>query len=94
MLTFFDYLRQRAFEAVVAGVNGAFEYLDSHKTFDIPKLLKPQSNRSVEAHSANERPDRNSHPTSQRDAANRTDSETPLPPRKRGRPKKSGGDNA
>ena len=97
MLTFFDYLRQRAFEAVVAGVNDAFEYLDSHKSFDSARLPKPQksgSSKPTEGEPANESPASGSHRSSQSDGITKSASDKPLPPRKRGRPRKSGGRNS
>ena len=37
MLTFFDYLRQRAYESVLAGAQEALEFLESQKNRREPK---------------------------------------------------------
>lgn len=91
MLTFFDYLRQRAFEAVIAGVQDAYTYLDNHKNFELGKLSAPEKQVVDEANrgedcAAQLPPDAKlgNHPTG-------SDGEKSLPPRKRGRPKKNKG---
>ena len=95
MLTFFDYLRQRAFEAVIAGVNDAFEYLDSHKTFNHPKLSQSQLPSVAKANqddspSKATTPSASASPHEFNGSTAFAKSEKPLPPRKRGRPRKSG----
>ena len=90
MLTFFDYLRQRAFEAVIAGVQDAYTYLDNHKNFELGKLSAPEKQVVDEANRgedcAAELP-----PAAKLENPVGSDGEQPLPPRKRGRPKKNKG---
>ena len=88
MLTFFEYLRQRAFESVIAGVEDAYSHLDSNKAFESGKLPTDTSREAQP-----KQLDDNSESSPAHDhgangsAANKS---KPLPPRKRGRPKKSG----
>ena len=42
MLTFFEYLRQRAFESVLAGAQEALEFLESQQALDGAKQAIPQ----------------------------------------------------
>ena len=42
MLTFFDYLRQRAFESVLAGAREALELLESQMEHDEPSNHEPK----------------------------------------------------
>ncbi|MCA9183018.1 MAG: hypothetical protein KDA51_16260 [Planctomycetales bacterium] len=49
MLTFFEYLRQRAFESVLAGAHEAIEFLERQETLkEPPKLLAGSGNQSGE----------------------------------------------
>ena len=41
MLTFFEYLRQRAFESVMAGAYEALELLEAKKSLEEPKAKLP-----------------------------------------------------
>ena len=41
MLTFFEYLRQRAFESVMAGAYDALELLEAKKSLEEPKEKLP-----------------------------------------------------
>lgn len=87
MLTFFDYLRQRAFESVLTGAQEALELLESDKNRDAPPTADLQtSNRSLDF-----QPGEQSKP-----AENDPEDESPTnedkdllpPPRRRGRAQK------
>lgn len=96
MLTFFEYLRQRSFEAVVAGVHDAFEYLDSHKTFDNPKLSQgPNDRLSAKKNGLAQSPPAKAENSNTQQGSGATTSlsnpERKLQPRKRGRPRKPQG---
>ena len=88
VLTLFEYLRRRAFEAVIDGTQDALEFLESQKNFD---QSDPEKNtiehRSGTAFVAG--PD----PPSQRGSIRKrpaTKDDQPLPPpRRRGRPRKN-----
>ena len=85
MLTFFDYLRQRAFESVLAGAQEALELLESQKNRTEPPKHKPSLPAPRLASQAE--------PTSEQPKTNAPqenpsqDEDDPLPdPRRRGRP--------
>ena len=88
MLTLFEYLRRRAFEAVIDGTQDALEFLESQKNFDQSEAaknalahrsgnpsLQDSSRQTDEAHSA-------------KGGAAADDQPLP-PPRRRGRPRKN-----
>ena len=85
MLTFFDYLRQRAFESVLAGAQEALEVLESQKTRNEPP--KHESNLPAprlvsQAGAPAKQPESNS-PEGDR---SEDDDELLPAPRRRGRP--------
>lgn len=93
MLTLFEYLRQRAFEAVIEGTQDAVSFLESQGSFDRAKGAGEAYSRrdpaSLEAKSANE--DEKQDRTAGEATPDRVLVEKPLPaPRRRGRPKKKG----
>ena len=47
MLTFFDYLRQRAFESVLAGAQDALDVLEKRKAFSESQRQLPDSSEST-----------------------------------------------
>lgn len=86
MLTFFDYLRQRAFESVLAGAQEALDVLekqqDRGKRSAEPKLSGPSEESPAEGSTKARKPA--SGPS--------TEGDDPLPPpRRRGRPGAKGG---
>ena len=84
MLTFFDYLRQRAFESVLLGAQEALEFLESQKTLSEPTKQLPQLSQIA----VGDRTPTAPHPAEKkRENAPAKDSDEPLPaPRHRGRP--------
>ena len=87
MLTLFEYLRRRAFEAVIDGTQDALEFLESQKNFDQSEAaknalahrsgnpsLQDSSQQTNEAHSAK---------------SGAVDDQPLPPPRRRGRPRKN-----
>jgi len=86
VLTFFDYLRQRAFQSVLAGAQEALELLESQKNLGSPKADVPKLPAPV--------PDGQTEPTAKQEG-NKLLNNPPvvddqlLPsPRRRGRPHK------
>ena len=49
MLTFFEYLRQRAFESVVAGATEGLEFLELERRLAEPQRQLPQPGQSNDA---------------------------------------------
>lgn len=93
MLTLFEYLRQRTFEAVIEGTQDAVTFLESQGSFDRVNGADVADSRrdpaSLEVRSAKV------HEAQDRKAGDATTDgvlvEKPLPaPRRRGRPKKKG----
>ena len=84
MLTFFDYLRQRAFESVLAGAQEALEVLEDQRNHVEPKAVPaPEAKRSLDF-----RPNEGSK-QEEKTSNNDTDAadDDPLKPaRRRGRP--------
>lgn len=87
MLTFFDYLRQRAYESVLSGAQEALEELDSQqnrKEGKSPHLKLPAAEPDAQAKRSGEQSGK---PTSP--ASNSESDDDLLPaPRRRGRPGK------
>ena len=84
MLTFFDYLRQRAFESVLSGTQDALEFLEKQKALDEPKKALPHLAQTL---NDGRGPSSTAHATRQPDGASTTNGDEPLPaPRDRGRP--------
>lgn len=85
MLTFFDYLRQRAFESVLAGAQEALELLESQKNRTAPPKHEsslPAPRLGSQAGPSSEQPKTNA---PQQNSSPEEDD--PLPaPRRRGRP--------
>ena len=85
MLTFFDYLRQRAFESVLAGAQEALELLESQKNRTEPPKHEPRlpaPRLASQAGPSSEQPKTNA---PQENPSQ--DEDDPLPdPRRRGRP--------
>ena len=48
MLTFFDYLRQRAFESVLSGAQDALDFLERKKSFNESAKQLPQPADSLD----------------------------------------------
>ena len=85
MLTFFDYLRQRAFESVLTGAQEALELLESQKDRNEPPKHNsnlPSPRLTSQAGSPGNRPENNS-PQENR---SEDDDELLPAPRRRGRP--------
>lgn len=93
MLTLFDYLRQRAFEAVIDGTQDAVEFLEKQQRFDQSELTENSRGQTRQATLGDQRAVDGS------DAADRTGAketksgkqqdETLPAPRRRGRPRKN-----
>lgn len=87
MLTFFDYLRQRAFESVLTGAQEALELLESDKNRDKPQMADPRtSNRSLDFQQGEQSKPAENEPTDGSPA--KDDKDLLLPPRRRGRAQK------
>jgi hypothetical protein len=84
VLTFFDYLRQRAFESVLSGAQEALEFLESQKTLNEPKRKLPRPNQSATDDRTQSAP-KQVEDKSEKGAAKASDENIP-PPRDRGRP--------
>ena len=82
MLTFFEYLRRRACQSVVEGVQDALSSIDSQEFDDA--VIK--SNESIDV--AEEYDDESGVPAFPANQRASTQSEQLPPPRRRGRPKK------
>ena len=85
MLTFFDYLRQRAFESIMAGAQEALELLERESSHSRPET--PATRRTPAALAPPESPAEMN--TNNHSSANRLlgEDDDPLPaPRRRGRP--------
>ena len=87
MLTFFDYLRRRAFESIVAGVHDALSSLENE---EIPSDLAVatnalEKNKSRNSESNASDADKLAKPPLE---ASQKSSESLPPPRRRGRPPK------
>jgi hypothetical protein len=85
MLTFFDYLRQRAFESVLAGAQEALELLESQKNRGKPPKHEsnlPDLRLIAQAGPVAQPPENNRH----EGVHSRDDDELLPPPRRRGRP--------
>lgn len=79
MLTFFDYLRQRAYESVLTGAQEALELLERQESHSAPKSTKS----SLPAPDATNEPPRTKAGNTSAD-----DDDLLPPPRLRGRPNK------
>ncbi len=87
MLTLFEYLRRRAFEAVIDGTQDALEFLESQKNFDQSETAKNALAHRSETPSLQDtsRASRDGRPGE----AGSTDDQPLPPPRRRGRPRKN-----
>ena len=87
MLTLFEYLRRRAFEAVIDGTQDAVEFLESQKSFDQNEAAK----NAIAHRSATASLQDSTRPGSevQSGKAGTTDDQPLPPPRRRGRPRKN-----
>lgn len=86
MLTFFEYLRQRAFESVLAGAHEALDLLERQQTLAEPTKLSHRGGDSPTPGSPNQPRKREGKPTLPQleDSGNPADDQ-PLPaPRNRG----------
>ncbi len=85
MLTFFDYLRPRAFESVLSGAQEALEVLENSPDRNEPSSGKPRGQESTLGFQPT-KPDKQAD-SSTKSEGPASDSEDPLPPpRRRGRP--------
>ena len=85
MLTFFDYLRQRAFESVLSGAQEALEVLENSPNRNEPTSGKSKGKGSTLGFQP-AKPDIKADNSNKSDGSP-SDSEDPLPPpRRRGRP--------
>jgi hypothetical protein len=84
VLTFFDYLRQRAFESVLSGAQDALNFLERQKSFNESKkhLLKPAESPVDETPQAPRKKVADKTPT----RPPKGDDKPIEPPRDRGRP--------
>ena len=88
MLTLFEYLRRRAFEAVIDGTQDALEFLESQKNFDQSEDAK----NAIAHRSANPSLQDSSRQTNEAQSAKggaAVDDQPLPPPRRRGRPRKN-----
>lgn len=86
MLTFFDYLRQRAFESVLSGAQDALDALERQKSFSESKKQLPNP-ADVDGDDQTPRPRKKV--ASQAVAPPPTGDDKPIPsPRDQGRPKR------
>ena len=84
MLTFFDYLRQRAFESVLAGAQDALDVLERQKSLREPQKQIPQPS---EVHGDDLTAIPRKKVEGQSQSAPPEEDEKPIPPpRDRGRP--------
>ena len=93
MLTLFEYLRQRAFEAVIDGTQDALEFLESQKNFDQSEAAENTLNRRRAAVASQIDGPRKPHAASaagdSRSINNAKGGEKLPAPRRRGRPRKN-----
>ena len=85
MLTFFDYLRRRAFESVLAGAQDALAVLESQKNRNEPKSGEPRLPAPAPASQAGPPPSKSENRAPQGRLSLVDDHPLP-PPRHRGRP--------
>ena len=85
MLTIFEYLRQRAFDAVLTGAQEALDFLESQETWNEPRAKSNSSRQSLNFQPGKQaKPD---HTDSTAKDSETSDSDDVLrPPRRRGRP--------
>ena len=85
VLTFFDYLRQRAFESVLSGAQDALEFMEKQKVLHEPKRALPHLTQTL---SDGRGPSSETKMTGQSDASSTNGDNDPLPaPRDHGRPR-------
>ena len=91
MLTFFEYLRQRAFESVMAGAYEALELLEAKKSLEEPKAKLPpprlhSSPAKLKPSEPNSKPNtsRELGPSEQTDPQEREPERVPSPQQKQG----------
>jgi hypothetical protein len=89
VLTFFDYLRQRAFDSVLTGAQEALEFLESQSNRDQPKLVSSQSANRPLDHQPPETSEQGKRESTQNEPVAEVDDDLLPPPRRRGRPKKN-----
>ena len=88
MLTLFEYLRRRAFEAVIDGTQDAVEFLESQKSFDQNEAAKNALAHRSKTPSLQDSTRSGSEGPSEGKAGG-TDNQPLPPPRRRGRPRKN-----
>lgn len=87
MLTFFDYLRQRAYESILSGAQEALEEMETQQNRKVGKsrnLKLPAAAQDTQAERSGEKSDQPSSPASDSES----DEELLPAPRRRGRPGK------
>jgi hypothetical protein len=87
MLTFFDYLRQRAYESILSGAQEALEEMETQQNRKVGKsrnLKLPAAAQDTQAERSGEKSNQPSSPASDSES----DEELLPAPRRRGRPRK------
>lgn len=90
MLTFFEYLRNRAYESIIEGASEALAYLEKEEKTSFEKMteaavLPPRKRESIGSENKSNESDPETHESVLQDDS----VETSQAPRKRGRPRKS-----